>query len=104
MEQFKICEKETKTKAYSKEGLSQANKLDPREVGYIVLPSSPWSFDPHIISGSLTLSTFFQRAKQTTRDWISEIVSTLETQLDEWEAEIERLSSGKGRKKNLAQV
>ena len=58
MEQFKICEKETKTKAYSKEGLSQANKLDPREVGYIVLPSSQWSFDPHVISASLTLSTF----------------------------------------------
>ena len=33
MEAFKICEKETKTKAYSKEGLAQASKLDPREVG-----------------------------------------------------------------------
>ena len=26
MEQFKICEKETKTKAYSKEGLAAASK------------------------------------------------------------------------------
>jgi hypothetical protein len=32
MEQFKVCEKETKTKAYSKEGLAQATKLDPAEV------------------------------------------------------------------------
>lgn len=31
MEQFKICEKETKTKAYSKEGLAREDKLDPRE-------------------------------------------------------------------------
>jgi CCR4-NOT transcription complex subunit 3 len=31
MERFKICEKETKTKAFSKEGLGQAAKLDPRE-------------------------------------------------------------------------
>lgn len=31
MEQFKICEKETKTKAYSKEGLAREEKLDPRE-------------------------------------------------------------------------
>jgi CCR4-NOT transcription complex subunit 3 len=29
MEQFKVCEKETKTKAYSKEGLAQGEKLDP---------------------------------------------------------------------------
>ena len=32
MEQFKICEKDTKTKAFSKEGLAAANKLDPREL------------------------------------------------------------------------
>lgn len=31
MERFKVCEKETKTKAFSKEGLGQATKLDPRE-------------------------------------------------------------------------
>ena len=31
MERFKVCEKETKTKAFSKEGLGQAAKLDPRE-------------------------------------------------------------------------
>lgn len=31
MERFKIVERETKTKAYSKEGLGAAAKLDPRE-------------------------------------------------------------------------
>jgi len=31
MEQFKVCEKETKTKAFSKEGLAQASRLDPLE-------------------------------------------------------------------------
>ena len=32
MEQFKVCERETKTKAYSKEGLAQTAKMDPEEV------------------------------------------------------------------------
>ena len=31
MEQFKVCEKETKTKTYSKEGLARAEKLSPEE-------------------------------------------------------------------------
>jgi hypothetical protein len=31
MERFKIVERETKTKAYSKEGLGAAAKMDPRE-------------------------------------------------------------------------
>ncbi len=32
MERFKVCEKEMKTKAFSKEGLGQAAKLDPQAV------------------------------------------------------------------------
>ena len=31
MERFKACEKEIKTKAYSKEGLSQQDKKDPKD-------------------------------------------------------------------------
>merc|ERR1740130_991657 len=31
MEQFKVCEKETKTKTYSKEGLARETKVDPHE-------------------------------------------------------------------------
>jgi CCR4-NOT transcriptional regulation complex NOT5 subunit len=35
MEQFKVCEKETKTKTYSKEGLARETK--------IVSPTTVWS-------------------------------------------------------------
>jgi CCR4-NOT transcription complex subunit 3 len=31
MERFKVVERETKTKAYSKEGLTSGTKLDPAE-------------------------------------------------------------------------
>jgi CCR4-NOT transcriptional regulation complex NOT5 subunit len=31
MERFKVCERETKTKAFSKEGLGQQAKTDPKE-------------------------------------------------------------------------
>jgi len=71
MEQFKICEKETKTKTYSKEGLARQEKLDPAE-----------------------------QAKRDTTTWIGEIVEKLNTMVDDAEVEIERLSSGKGKKTN----
>ncbi|KAE8784467.1 Lysine-specific demethylase 3B [Hordeum vulgare] len=45
MERFKVCEKETKTKAFSKEGLGQHPKTDPRE-----------------------------KAKAETRDWLNSVV------------------------------
>jgi len=48
MERFKVCEKEMKTKAFSKEGLGQATKLDPRE-----------------------------KARNDMRDWINETVDKL---------------------------
>lgn len=71
MEQFKICEKETKTKTYSKEGLARAEKLDPAEI-----------------------------AKQKTTEWIGEYIEQLNQLLEDREVEIERLSSGKGKKTN----
>lgn len=52
MERFKICEKEAKTKAFSKEGLGAASRLDPKE-----------------------------RQKQEMRDWLSQVVDTLDTQV-----------------------
>ncbi|PKI77330.1 hypothetical protein CRG98_002275, partial [Punica granatum] len=70
MERFKICEKETKTKAFSKEGLGQQPKTDPKE-----------------------------KAKSETRDWLNNVVSELETQIDVFEAEIEGLSVKKGKTK-----
>ncbi|EPS65330.1 hypothetical protein M569_09447, partial [Genlisea aurea] len=68
MERFKICEKETKTKAFSKEGLGQQPKTDPKE-----------------------------KAKSETRDWLNNVVSELENQIDSFEAEIEGLSVKKGK-------
>ncbi|KAH9621284.1 hypothetical protein KSS87_014278 [Heliosperma pusillum] len=68
MERFKICEKETKTKAFSKEGLGQQPKTDPKE-----------------------------KAKSDTRDWINNVVGELTSQIDSFEAEMEGLSVKKGK-------
>ncbi|KAL4378130.1 hypothetical protein GQ457_02G035050 [Hibiscus cannabinus] len=70
MERFKICEKETKTKAFSKEGLGQQPKTDPKE-----------------------------KAKSETRDWLNNVVGELESQIDSFEAEVEGLSVKKGKAK-----
>ncbi|XP_017977484.1 PREDICTED: CCR4-NOT transcription complex subunit 3 isoform X1 [Theobroma cacao] len=68
MERFKICEKETKTKAFSKEGLGQQPKTDPKE-----------------------------KAKSETRDWLNNVVGELESQIDNFEAELEGLTVKKGK-------
>ncbi|KAL9237752.1 hypothetical protein vseg_012264 [Gypsophila vaccaria] len=68
MERFKICEKETKTKAFSKEGLGQQPKTDPKE-----------------------------KAKSETRDWLNTVVFELQSQINEFEAEMEGLSVKKGK-------
>jgi CCR4-NOT transcription complex subunit 3 len=71
MEQFKICEKETKTKTYSKEGLARQEKLDPAE-----------------------------EAKLNTTTWLGEYIERIAEEIEEKDFEIERLSSGKGKKTN----
>merc|ERR1740133_959425 len=70
MEMFKECEKEVKTKAYSKEGLAQKEEIDPEDL-----------------------------AKQETRDWVQECINKVEAQVDELEAELEGLQSKGGRRK-----
>lgn len=70
MEKFKVCEKETKTKAFSKEGLAQ-DRTDPK-----------------------------QKAKDNVNDWVREAITRLTEQNEEMEAEIERLNSGKRKKRN----
>lgn len=70
MERFKVCEKETKTKAFSKEGLAQ-DRTDPN-----------------------------QKAKDNVADWVRESISKLTEQCEEMEAGIETLNSGKRRKRN----
>lgn len=71
MEQFKICEKETKTKTYSKEGLMRQEKLDPQE-----------------------------QAKKDCTQWIADYIEQLNVLVEDRDVEVEKLSSGKGKKTN----
>eukprot|EP00960_Hanusia_phi_P065291 766054-Hanusia_phi.AAC.6 len=64
MERFKVCEKETKTKAYSKDGLAAAGTNDPET-----------------------------RAKMEAREWLDGCLDSLQTQKDALEAEIEVIRS-----------
>lgn len=65
MEKFKACEKEMKTKAFSKEGLIQSAKLDPK-----------------------------QQEKMETTHWLQQQVEELLLQVETAEAEIETLQGG----------
>ena len=66
MERFKVVERETKTKAYSKEGLGAAQKLDP-----------------------------VQREKEEINQWLNSSIRVLQEQIDTFESEIESLVAGK---------
>ncbi|XP_069695009.1 CCR4-NOT transcription complex subunit 3 isoform X2 [Periplaneta americana] len=66
MERFKVVERETKTKAYSKEGLGAAQKLDPA-----------------------------QKERDETAGWLATSIDALNLQLDQFECEIESLLAGK---------
>ena len=67
MESFKIIEKETKTKAFSKQGLEAAReRKDPRE-----------------------------QARDEAREWLNNSVDELQTQIEAFEAEIESLAETK---------
>ncbi|CAH1759873.1 282_t:CDS:2 [Entrophospora sp. SA101] len=71
MEKFKACEKEMKTKAYSKEGLQQSVKMDPKE-----------------------------KEKMETCEFVASQIDILSAQIETAEAEAESLQSAvkKGRK------
>jgi CCR4-NOT transcription complex subunit 3 len=75
MEQFKICEKETKTKTYSKEGLARQERLDPQE-----------------------------QAKRDCGDWIAIFVEQFQQMVEDREVEIEQLMVGKGKKTNKQEI
>lgn len=62
MERFKACEKELKTKAFSKEGLNAATKVDPE-----------------------------QQEKEEFNNYMSDVKGKLEQQIDALEAEQEQL-------------
>ncbi|XP_029694488.1 CCR4-NOT transcription complex subunit 3a isoform X2 [Takifugu rubripes] len=71
MERFKVVERETKTKAYSKEGLGLAQKVDPA-----------------------------QREKEETGQWLTNTIDTLNMQVDQFESEVESLSVQTRKKKS----
>lgn len=75
MERFKACEREIKTKAFSKEGLNQAAKLDPLE-----------------------------KEKAEMAQWVTEAVDRLSTQMDGFEAELEavQVAMKKSKKVDMA--
>ena len=68
MEAFKICEKETKTKAYSKEGLARARELDPED-----------------------------KKRKETRDWLTEKLEAIKQMIEEAEAELEAAAASSSR-------
>ena len=70
MEKFKLLEKEMKIKAYSKEGLTQGQKVDPKE-----------------------------KEKQNISNWVNQCVLKLNTEIDFFEAEIEKINASKKGKK-----
>eukprot|EP00002_Diphylleia_rotans_P026600 TRINITY_DN5310_c0_g1_i1.p1 TRINITY_DN5310_c0_g1~~TRINITY_DN5310_c0_g1_i1.p1 ORF type:complete len:271 (+),score=59.52 TRINITY_DN5310_c0_g1_i1:137-949(+) len=74
MEMFKVFEREAKTKAYSKEGLQQAAKEDPSEV-----------------------------AKRETRNWVSNCLEKLDTQINMMETEMETVQTKKKGKKGSSE-
>ena len=66
MERFKIVERETKTKAYSKEGLGAAAKMDPHS-----------------------------KEKGDVTNWLAQTIENLNLQLEQFESRIEQLTSKK---------
>ncbi|XP_059809615.1 CCR4-NOT transcription complex subunit 3-like isoform X2 [Hypanus sabinus] len=70
MERFKIVERETKTKAYSKEGLGSATKVDPA-----------------------------QKEKEEICQWLTNTIDSLNMQVDLFESEMETLSAVTRKKK-----
>ncbi|KAJ1664409.1 general negative regulator of transcription subunit 5 [Coemansia sp. RSA 1813] len=73
MEKFKAIEKEMKTKAYSKEGLLQSTKLDPKE-----------------------------KEKLDLCNWLVDSVDSLSTQIDVLEATAETIEGAMGKKRRDA--
>ncbi|XP_044137628.1 CCR4-NOT transcription complex subunit 3 isoform X3 [Bufo gargarizans] len=70
MERFKVVERETKTKAYSKEGLGLAQKVDPA-----------------------------QKEKEEVGQWLTNTIDALNMGVDQFESEVESLSVQTRKKK-----
>lgn len=75
MERFKVVERETKTKAYSKEGLGLASKVDPA-----------------------------QKEREAMTGWLSECIEKLHIKEDQFELELESIKSNSKKKKVSTEV
>ncbi len=75
MERFKTCEREIKTKAYSKEGLAQAGKLDPEEL-----------------------------ARIECAEWVQDYVRRIQDQIDASEVQLEQFEAKKNKKKDQEEI
>ena len=73
MEKFKVCDNETKTKAFSKEGLMQ-DRTDPK-----------------------------QKQKDEIIEWVGDAIRKIQEQNEEMESEIESMSSGRRRKRGTSE-
>lgn len=71
MERFKVVERETKIKAYSKEGLGAVQKIDPA-----------------------------QKEKDEIANWLTDSIDSLMIQVDHYESEIETIHASTKKKKN----
>lgn len=70
MERFKVVERETKTKAYSKEGLGLASKVDPA-----------------------------QKEREAMTGWLSDCIDKLQRKVDKFEMELESIKSNSKKRK-----
>ena len=100
MERFKVCEKEFKTKAFSKEGLSQAPKEDPKDkeknkarkgiAGRVRASPNPHPF-PHPHANPNPHPHPHPHPGQV-RKWIAGALEKVSEQVNVFEAEIEQVA------------
>ena len=112
MERFKVVERETKTKAYSKEGLINSTNWPVVWSVYIhCLCFCVMYRHVHLFSRDSSLSPLTaglgqvskvdpeQRKKEEVRHWLTLSIDSLNRQIDEFEAEIESVYAGSKKKK-----
>lgn len=102
MERFKVVERETKTKAYSKEGLGLAQKVDPaqkekEEVGQWLTVSWDRERSEHM-GPDLSVYQGLED-KPSSLLFPQNTIDTLNMQVDQFESEVESLSVQTRKKK-----
>lgn len=70
MEEFKVLEKDLKTKTYSREGLEREEKLDPQEL-----------------------------LKEEKKEWVQGILSSMQSSVELMEGDLDKLSNSKPKSK-----